>query len=325
MKLQWEGRAETAKFIQQIKTDVSPLEFETGNLLVEGDNLEVLQRLGLTHRGQFACIYIDPPYNTLKRGFGYNDSANSPQLLEWLNHHVGFIPKDPSDRWLCVMWPRLHLMRQLLKTEGALFISINNCEVHHLSILCDQIFGEGNRLQNFVWHFKASPCNNIKGFGSVTEYILAYAFDKSRFEWQSKESEQNGLFDDAESMESVWIYTDVGSTGEATNELNALFPECPGFFSTPKPTRLLQHILEIASCPGDLVLDAFAGSGSFGHAVLKLNAQSPRKATRRFMLIETDSEIARTKTKARLESAIQGNQKIKGTGGAFRYVRHSTR
>jgi adenine specific DNA methylase Mod len=114
-----------------------------GNLIVEGDNLVALKALLPYYAGQVKCIYIDPPYNTGKRGWVYNDNVNSPVIREWLGKVVGKEGEtlDRHDRWLCMMYPRLAVLRQFLREDGAVFISIDDNEVQALRYVMDEIFG----------------------------------------------------------------------------------------------------------------------------------------------------------------------------------------
>jgi site-specific DNA-methyltransferase (adenine-specific)/adenine-specific DNA-methyltransferase len=120
-----------------------------------------------------------------------------------------------------------------------------------------------------------------------------------------------------------WPHTEAGHNQEAKQEINSvLCHEVP--FDTPKPTRLLERIFQIASNPGDLVLDSFAGSGTTGHAILKMNAQNGEKPSRRFILVEMESEIARTVTAERVRRVAQGytnakGEEVAGLCGGFRY------
>ena len=94
-----------------------------GNLIVEGDNLVALKALLPYYAGQVKCIYIDPPYNTGNEGWVYNDNVNSPVIREWLGKTVGKEGEtlDRHDRWLCMMYPRLALLRQFLREDGSIF------------------------------------------------------------------------------------------------------------------------------------------------------------------------------------------------------------
>ncbi len=116
----------------------------TGNLLIEGDNLLALKALLPYYAGKVKCIIIDPPYNTGNENWVYNDNVNDPTIQKWLKKTVGTLTADLSrhDKWLCMMYPRLCLLHQLLREDGVIFISIDDNEVHHLRSLMDEIFGE---------------------------------------------------------------------------------------------------------------------------------------------------------------------------------------
>ena len=90
---------------------------EAGNLLVQGDNLQALRALLPYYAGRVKCIYIDPPYNTGNEGWVYNDNVNSPEMRAWLGQVVGREAEDLSrhDKWLCMMYPRLRLLREFLR------------------------------------------------------------------------------------------------------------------------------------------------------------------------------------------------------------------
>ncbi len=116
-----------------------------GNLIIEGDNLIALKSLLPTHAGKIKCIYIDPPYNTGNEGWIYNDNLTQPQFKEWIGQAVGKEGEDACrhEKWCCMMYPRLQLLKELLRDDGAIFISIDDNEVHHLRMLMDEIFGRG--------------------------------------------------------------------------------------------------------------------------------------------------------------------------------------
>ena len=99
-----------------------------GNLIVQGDNLVALKALLPYYAGQVKCIYIDLPYNTGNENWVYNDNVNSPVIREWLGKVVGKEGEtlDRHDRWLCMMYPRLALLRQFLREDGAIFINIDD-------------------------------------------------------------------------------------------------------------------------------------------------------------------------------------------------------
>jgi len=120
-----------------------------GNLIIEGDNLLALKALLPQYAGKVKCIYIDPPYNTGNEGWVYNDNVNSPMLKEWLGKEVGKDDLTRHDKWLCMMVPRLKLLRELLADDGAIFISIDDNELKSLIQIMDEIYGENN-FRNIV-------------------------------------------------------------------------------------------------------------------------------------------------------------------------------
>jgi len=134
------------------------------NILIEGDNYHALSVLNFTHQGKIDVIYIDPPYNTENKDFKYNDT---------------FIDKKDAYRhskWLSFMNKRLRLANNLLKDKGAIFISINEEELAHLKIICDEIFGEQNYLANFTIKVRHEDriLKGDKDFHEVVEYLLLY-------------------------------------------------------------------------------------------------------------------------------------------------------
>ena len=147
------------------------------NLIIHGDNLHALKALLPRYAGRVKCIYIDPPYNTGNEGWVYNDKVNSPLMREWLkqNGEVDGEDLERHDKWLCMMWPRLHLLKELLSEDGVIFISIDDNEQHHLRMLMDEIFSESGFLAEFVWKSRQNIDNrNVTGISVDHEYILCY-------------------------------------------------------------------------------------------------------------------------------------------------------
>ena len=147
------------------------------NLIVHGDNLEALKALLPRYAGRVKCIYIDPPYNTGNEGWVYNDRVNSPLMKAWLkeNGPVDGEDLERHDKWLCMMWPRLHLLKELLAEDGVIFVSIDDNEQHHLRMMMDEIFGEYSFLAEFVWKSRQNRDNrNVTGASIDHEYILCY-------------------------------------------------------------------------------------------------------------------------------------------------------
>ncbi len=124
---------------------------DSQNLIIKGDNLEGLKALMPYYIGKVKCIYIDPPYNTGNESWVYNDKVNSPKIKKWFNKVVNRDDLCKHDKWLCMMYPRLKLLRDLLSDDGAMFISINDYEIHNLLHLMNEIFGEDN-VELMIWY-----------------------------------------------------------------------------------------------------------------------------------------------------------------------------
>jgi adenine-specific DNA-methyltransferase len=157
---------------------------DSGNLLVQGDNLLALKALLPHYAGQVKCIYIDPPYNTGNESWVYNDAVNSPEMRAWLGKVVGGDSEDLSrhDKWLCMMYPRLILLRELLADNGAIFISIDDNEVSNLRAIMDEIFGKGNFISTIVWQKIYTVKNSAKYLSDMHDYVVLYA--KKKDNWQ---------------------------------------------------------------------------------------------------------------------------------------------
>lgn len=384
---------------------------EAGNLLVQGDNLEALKALLPRYKGQVKCIYIDPPYNTGNEGWIYNDNVNDPRIKKWLGEVVGKEAEDlcRHDKWLCMMYPRLALLREFLSNDGAIFISIDDIEVANLRLVADEIFGPRNFIVNLVWHKRVSPANDAHFFSSDHDHLLVYAKDSDRWrpnrlkhsavqqkyyanpdgdprgDWnsaaytcaktaderpnlfyailqpntgkeiwpsrkrvwaydraahesnvaagllwwgkdgQSKKPRIKKFFEKARPVvpRSIWTYAEAGHNQEAKLESLALL-DGEVHFATPKPTRLLKRVLEVASDQTSLVLDSFAGSGTTAHAVLQMNRASGGERT--FIVVEIDDNIARNVTAQRLRKVIGGytstnGEAVEGLGSGFRFCR----
>ena len=149
---------------------------ESGNLIVQGDNLHALKALLPRYAGQVKCIYIDPPYNTGNEGWIYNDNVNSPEIRKWLGEVVGKEGEtlDRHDRWLSMMYPRLVLLKKFLRDDGVILISLDDVESGHLRLLMDEIFGFTNRIATITWNTRNTD-NRIKSRLSPDhEYIFVY-------------------------------------------------------------------------------------------------------------------------------------------------------
>lgn len=204
--LTWPGKADCFNTIQRTSlATLRPARDEsvdfnsTKNLLIEGDNLEVLRLLQKSYIGKVKMIYIDPPYNT-GNDFIYPD--NYAESLDTYIEYTGqadahgrkFGNNTETDgrfhsRWLNMMFPRLFLARNILAKEGAIFISIDEKEYSHLRFICGEIFGEENLIGTVVW--KNATDNNPTNVAVEHEYILVVAKDKDALEneWKSSVSD----------------------------------------------------------------------------------------------------------------------------------------
>jgi adenine-specific DNA-methyltransferase len=159
----------------------------TQNLMIEGDNLEVLKLLQKGYAGKVKLIYIDPPYNTGK-DFVYRDDFqdNIKNFLELTGQMEGgkkiSSNTEASGRfhtdWLNMMYPRLKLARNLLREDGAILISIDDGEVDNLRKICTEVFGEENFVTTIIWQKKYSPSNDAKWLSDNHDYLVLVARDK---------------------------------------------------------------------------------------------------------------------------------------------------
>ena len=353
----------------------------TQNLMIEGDNLEVLKLLQKSYAGKVKLIYIDPPYNTGK-DFIYPDDYrdNIKNYLELTGQIDGENRKLSSNTetsgrfhtdWLNMMYPRLKLARNLLRNDGAIFVSIADHEVHNLRLAMDEVFGGENFMATVIWQKVFSPKNTARHFSEDHDYIVVYARDADvwdrqllprteamearysnpdndpRGDWTSgdvsarnyygegtysvicpsgrvidgpppgtywrvskerfDELDKDGRIwwgEDGNNIprlkrflnevqtgrvpQTLWPYDEVGHTQEAKKELLALMrsPTSDTVFDTPKPTRLVRRMLQIATSPSenDIVLDFFAGTGSTMDAVFRQNAED--RGDRRCILVQ---------------------------------------
>ena len=186
--LNWIGKEAVVKHHKEVPfrllepvPELSCGDADSGNLIVQGDNLHALKALLPRFAGQVKCIYIDPPYNTGNEGWVYNDNVNSPEIRKWLGEVVGKEGEtlDRHDRWLSMMYPRLLLLRRFLSDDGVILISLDDVEAGHLRLLLDEIFGFKNRIATIVWNTRNTD-NRIKTRLSPDhEYIFVYGKSES--------------------------------------------------------------------------------------------------------------------------------------------------
>ncbi len=374
---------------------------ESENKIIHGDNLEALKALLPQYEGRVKCIYIDPPYNTGNESWVYNDNVKDPRIVKWLGEVVGKEGEDlcRHDKWLCMMYPRLQLLKRLLADDGSIWISIDDIEVANLRLIMDEIFGAANFVTTVIWEKADSPRNSARQFSTDHDYILVYSkqFDwiprrlprtnesnfiyrnldrdprgdwipgdpyankpyskglyviegptgrkfsppKGRY-WRISEEKLREL--DSEGRiwwgpngsarpsikrylsevsdlvpRTLWAKGSVGSNRTSKNEMRTIFSETSSF-ETPKPSLLVDRILQIAMEKDSIILDSFAGSGTTAHAVLNLNKKDG--GNRKFILIEM-MDYAETITAERVKRVIdgygEGKKAVTGTGGDFSY------
>lgn len=390
--------------------ELSAGENDSGNLLVEGDNLLALKALLPRYAGKVKCIYIDPPYNTGNEGWIYNDNVNSTEIREWLGKTVGREAEDLSrhDKWLSMMYPRLQLLKKFLRDDGAIFVSIDDNEVANLRLLMDEIFGAKNFVACVIWQKIYTVKNSAKYLSDMHDYIAIYACNKDKWnrhlqpreekqkeDYTNPDNDPNGVWisnalqarnfysagvysikcpsgrvidappsgtywrmneekfweldrkgevwwgkdgnnsprikkylkDAKEGVvpATMWFHESVGTNSEAKTELRNILSDAE-MFITPKPTRLIKRILQLASDKDSIILDSFAGSGTTAHAVMRLNKEDG--GNRRFILVEMDAHISRNITAERLRRVINGytvtktngkQEEVEGLGSGFSY------
>jgi len=154
---------------------------DSQNLIIKGDNLEGLKALMPYYIGKVKVVCIDPPYNTGFEGWKYSDNVNSPKIKKWLGKVVGSEGQDlcRHDKWLCMMYPRLKLLRDLLSDDGVIFVSIDDAELYNLNLLLEDLFGRDNFIANFVRKSGVAPRLDAKHISREQDYILCYAKNES--------------------------------------------------------------------------------------------------------------------------------------------------
>ncbi len=194
---------------------------DCGNMVIHGDNLEALKALLPEYEGCVDVIYIDPPYNTGNEGWVYNDNVNDPRIRRWLGQVVGKEGEDFTrhDKWLCMMYPRLVLLRKLLASKGVIFISIDDNEVTSLRSVCDEIFGAGCFAAIISWQRTLTKRNDAKSVPAETEHLLVYSKSPR---WIPHKLDRTQGMDDGYSNpdgdERLWTSVTCSAPGAATHQ-----------------------------------------------------------------------------------------------------------
>ena len=188
------------------------------NLIIHGDNLHALKALLPRYAGKVKCIYIDPPYNTGNEGWIYNDKTNSSLIKEWFKQQSPVDGEDLErhDKWLCMMWPRLHLLKELLAEDGVIFVTIDDNEQQHLRMLMDEIFGEKNFTASIIWHHRKSSQNDIDVSVSHN-YILCYAIDRSSFSFNAGDVDESKFSNPDDDPRGPWVSDPMDAPAERKN------------------------------------------------------------------------------------------------------------
>lgn len=368
---------------------------DSGNMLIQGDNLDALKALKPYYAGKVKCIFIDPPYNTRSAFEHYDDNLEHTQ-------------------WLAMMYPRLELLHDLLAEDGSIWVTLDDNEAHYLKIVMDEIFGRGCFISDIAWKRRDGAPNDRK-IGSTYDHVLVFAKSRAGTSKKTLAEEAFNLMERTEKADSqyrlyeepfgfdergpfrkvdstgnakggrfveslmypvknpftgkevfprkgrCWVYhkeemlamvadrrffwgkkgtagtpmrklfkteakagmsaptiwDDVGLNQHAAREVELLFGE-KASFETPKPESLMKRILQIATNPGDLVLDSFLGSGT--------TAAVAHKMARRYIGIEM-GDHAMSHCVPRVHKVIDGEQggiseavEWKG-GGGFRFYK----
>ncbi len=187
----WAGKRDATLLLQAPSyATLTPVEHESvdfdssQNLFLEGDNLEVLKLLYKSYSGQVKMIYLDPPYNT-GNDFVYPDNFTDPldnylKVTGQKDASGNLLTSNPEtsgryhSAWLSMMYPRLFLVRQLLRDDGVIFVSIDDHEMHNLRLLMNEVFGEENFLAVFVWKRRSGAMDAVNNVSSDHEYVLCY-------------------------------------------------------------------------------------------------------------------------------------------------------
>lgn len=370
-----------------------------GNLVIHGDNLVALKALLPMYAGKIDLVFIDPPYNTGNEGWSYNDNVNSPIMQEWLaSNPVNQEDMLRHDKWLCMMWPRLKLLHELLSERGSLWITLDDSEQHRARAILDEIFGSKNFVANIAWRARESVQNDTDISINNLNHVIGYAknrrqenrrlkesnasiwysapgfvfrplgLDYSRYSnpdndprgdwkadpfdapgirenltypienpntgviyepaagrcWRTGPKEYQMLLEDGRilfgktgnagpqlkvfsfekedfgEIETSW-WDGPATTTDGIKELRKIIPDHD--FDNPKPSLLVQKIIQHTTDKDSVILDSFAGSGTTAHSVLLQNAEDG--GNRKFILVEGE-DYADTLTAERVRRVING-------------------
>mgnify|MGYP006293741575 CR=1 FL=1 len=212
--------------LRSLRLNDSPDIFD--NRLIFGDNLLALKALEQEFTGKVKCIFIDPPYNTGSAFSHYEDGVE---------HSL----------WLSLMRDRLEILRRLLTDDGSMWITIDDNECHYLKVLCDEVFGRGNFVNNAIWQKKYAPSNDAYWLSDDHDHVLVYARDKTA--WRMKKlprtDQQNSLYKNPDNdPRGIWMsdnYKCNKSTEERPNLYYAITNPNTGEAIWPKKTAVWRY------------------------------------------------------------------------------------
>jgi adenine specific DNA methylase Mod len=278
------------------------------NLLIKGDNLEVLKHLTNAYSNKIKMIYIDPPYNTGSDEFVYEDEYNftKEQLAELANisideaHTILEFTKRKSNShsaWLTFMYPRLYIAKSLLKDDGVIFISIDDNEQAQLKLLCDEVFGEGNFVNSIIWGYKTGGIPETGKLAKKHDTILFYAkyLGSHTFNIMTQKSYVASVPEPhTDSGRKLGVCRDeicdiCGNTPgqkyrnvimrDVWDDIDTVFRNIRNGipFPSQKPSPLIIRMMQLVTNnnDNDIILDFFAGSGTTGDAVMHETAPPP--------------------------------------------------
>lgn len=261
----------------------------TENLIIHGDARQSLTAVARRsepehhYRGRVKLAYVDPPFNT-----GYQLSHYGDRLDDAV--------------WLTLLRDCLHQVKMLLSQDGSVWLHLDDNEQHRARVVLDEVFGPENFVSTVIWDRTKNPRVTGKALSVRHDYIHVYRRGPS-FQLRPLVSDRDGR---PRYAHTIWSPDDVGSGREAMAESRALFGTP---FVTPKPERLLARVIALASDPGDIVLDCFAGSGTTSAVAHKLR--------RRWVAVENREEIVCGFVQQRLARVVAGTD----TGGITRTAR----
>ncbi|MFV8360576.1 site-specific DNA-methyltransferase [Flavobacterium sp. LS1P3] len=277
----------------------------SGNLIINGDNLEALKSLLPKYEGKVNCIYIDPPYNTGNESWVYNDNVNSPKIKKWLGKVVGKESEDLTrhDKWLCMMYPRIKLLHKLLAKDGFIFISLDDNEIHSLKFILNEIFGEKNFQAEIIVQSNKRG-QTYKQLAKTHEYLICFSkTDKANIN-ELPTDIGNYPYQDSIGKYSIRELRNRNPKFGRFNRPNLFFP----IYINPNAPD------DIGFCPLSLIKDE-----DFSIEVLPLNSQSEESCWRWGTKKVEENILFKNDM-----SSIFGRQKQDGNWGVYDKYRKGT-